>query len=224
MTSRVVEPEWLDELPSADSAARRSRADLRRLNGLMGHAGLITRELRRCANLSRLCDLGSGDGSLMLRVARRLDRHDVELNLIDRAVVNVAAMNSEFAGLGWSVDVITDDVFNAMRGLRSCDAITANLFLHHFQRDALRELLDLVAARTRCFIACEPRRSPLALLASRSLGIIGCSAVTRHDAVVSVRAGFRDAELSALWPQKEQWQLSEKRAGLFTHLFVARKL
>jgi hypothetical protein len=42
-----------------------------------------------------------------------------------------------------------------------------------------------------------------------------------HDAEISVRAGFRDSELSALWPSDARWQLNEQRAGLFSHRFVA---
>ena len=36
--------------------------------------------------------------------------------------------------------------------------------------------------------------------------------MTRHDAVVSVRAGFRDGELSALWPHEPGWKLDEGAA------------
>jgi hypothetical protein len=47
--------------------------------------------------------------------------------------------------------------------------------------------------------------------------------VTRHDAVLSVRAGFAGRELSALWPSADGWKLEERRAGLFSHLFVAHR-
>ena len=45
MHARVLEPEWLDELPPQDPRAVRSRADLRRVNWLMGNARLIARVL-----------------------------------------------------------------------------------------------------------------------------------------------------------------------------------
>lgn len=51
------------------------------------------------------------------------------------------------------------------------------------------------------------------------------NAVTRADAVLSVRAGFRGAELQALWPAATaRWSLAETRAGLFSHCFVASRL
>jgi hypothetical protein len=41
--------------------------------------------------------------------------------------------------------------------------------------------------------------------------------------VLSVRAGFSGNELSALWPADGGWQLTERRAGHFSHLFIARR-
>ena len=53
--------------------------------------------------------------------------------------------------------------------------LLANLFLHHFETPRLARLLALVARRTRAFVACEPRRSALALAGARALGVIGCN-------------------------------------------------
>src|SRR5687768_14919562 len=67
--TRVVEAEILDQLPSAAEAAVRSRRDLARLNALMGHARLIRKHL--APDITRVADLGAGDGSLLLNVLRR---------------------------------------------------------------------------------------------------------------------------------------------------------
>jgi len=61
------------------------------------------------------------------------------------------------------------------------------------------------------------------LFCSRLLWAIGCNDVTRHDAVASVCAGFSGRELSALWPDKQNWRLTEQRTGAFSHLFIARE-
>jgi hypothetical protein len=104
------------------------------------------------------------------------------------------------------------------------DAITANLFLHHFTESPLASLLAKLAPLTPLFVVCEPRRGALPLLGSRLLWAIGCNDVTRHDAVLSVEAGFSGRELSALWPEPSLWQLHEDAARLFTHCFVARRI
>jgi hypothetical protein len=48
--------------------------------------------------------------------------------------------------------------------------------------------------------------------------------VTRHDARASVCAGFRNKEISELWPQDGNWEIAEGRAGAFSHTFCSRKL
>ena len=76
---RVVEPELLDDLPPSDPRAIGSRADLRRLNSIMGHDDILSRAfhhhldeaLSRSRPL-RLVELGAGDGTLLLRLARRV--------------------------------------------------------------------------------------------------------------------------------------------------------
>ena len=108
---------------------------------------------------------------------------------------------ARFASRGWQVRAEQADVFEWLRGpaTPAFDAIVANLFLHHFEPSQLAELLMLASGRTRVFVACEPRRSQLALLGCRLMWFIGANDVTRHDALVSVRAGFTGHELSALW-------------------------
>jgi hypothetical protein len=96
--------------------------------------------------------------------------------------------------------------------------------LHHFEEARLAELLCLISSRAKLFIALEPRRGAWPLFCSRWLWAIGCNHVTRHDAVVSVRAGFSGGELSSLWPEKKNWELTERPAGAFSHLFIARKI
>jgi hypothetical protein len=200
LSSRSLEPEWLDDLPPEDPRAVRSRADLRRVNALMGNARLIARELGQAR---RIADLGGGDGSLMRAVARKLGR-ELEVTNVDRV-----------AGL---------EVFDFLAAPgKPLDAIVANLFLHHLTDHDLRRLLALAAQRAPVLVACEPRRSALALTGARLMWFIGANDVTRHDAVLSVRAGFTGREISDSWPIVDGWTLTERAAPPFSHLFVARR-
>jgi len=131
---------------------------------------------------------------------------------------------AEFAALNWQVRSVEADIFNWLKDSSTkTDVVLANLVLHHFTDAQLTLLFSEMAEKTRAFVAVEPRRSRWPLFCARLLGVIGCNAVTRHDAPVSVRAGFTGHELSALWPRNEEWELTEHRAGLFSHLFVARR-
>jgi hypothetical protein len=227
--TRQLEPEWLDLLPAADPRARASRRDLRLVNRLMGHAPIRWRALAdaiEAAPPERIVELGAGDGSLMLTLAGRWPSHRPapRVILVDRVNSIDPAVMDGLSALGWRLEVVTADVFDWLRGEPPSprEWVLANLFLHHFPPLRLGELLTQVADRASLFVATEPRRSWFALAASHLLGMVGCNDVSRHDAVVSVRAGFARDELSALWPPGDDWCLREGRAGLFSHCFVAR--
>jgi 2-polyprenyl-3-methyl-5-hydroxy-6-metoxy-1,4-benzoquinol methylase len=225
---RRVEPELLDELPADDPRARRTRLDLRRINRAMATLAIVLDGVDRIAGDTpprSILDIGAGDGSLTLRIAKRRRTRwpKVAITLLDR---HKAADPLTLAGIeatGWQPESITVDVFDFLAAppTRSWDIIIANLFVHHFADDALRRLLGGIAERCRGFFCCDPRRSALALTGSHLLGLLGAGAVARADAVKSVHAGFRGSELSDAWPDKAQWNLREYDAGLFSHCFAA---
>ena len=134
--------------------------------------------------------------------------------------MNDTPTRAGFAALGWSCEVLQGDIFENLPRLKP-DIVTVNLFLHHLDEAGLARLLALAAARSKAFAACEPRRSVFALLGAHLVALLGANDVTRHDAVASVRAGFRGHDLSALWPQKGSWVLGERAALPFTHVFRA---
>jgi SAM-dependent methyltransferase len=223
---RLVEPEWLDTLPARDNGAVRSRSDLRRINWLMGNVGVLERLLRSAGRPRRVVELGAGDGTFLLRLAYRLAPRwgRTRAVLVDRHDLLGDATRRGFLQLGWEVEAIQADAFEWLAAEQGADTIlVANLFLHHFSNEQLRGLLQTASRSCRLFGACEPRRSGFALTASRWLGLIGCNAVTRHDAPASVRAGFAANELSSLWPRGAGWELREDPAGLFSHCFLAQK-
>ena len=228
MQARSVQPEILDALPPDDPRAIHSRRDLRKINAIMRHAPFIAGVMRAAPQMPQIVvELGAGDGSLLLNVARRLGSpaSRVRAFLVDRRPSVSDDACGEFRRLGWDVESCAADVFDwlARTPMESADVMLANLFLHHFRDDDLRALLSASATRTSRFIACEPRRSRTALAGVALMPLIGCNAVTRHDGGISVRAGFRDGELRALWPDNREWQITERRKGLFSQTFVARR-
>lgn len=243
MMPRVVAAETLDGLAEEDPAAMRSRYDLQRVHRVMGTRGIMLRALRDFRALAvsrsaekplRILELGAGDGSLMLGVARALQGHwpAVEITLLDRQRLVSRVTLDGYAGLGWQASAQVMDVFDWASSRESerpghfahWDVIVANLFLHHFEGPQLATLLAAVESRTESFLACEPRRARLALAGSHLIGALGANAVTRQDAVLSVHAGFRDSEISALWPKNRAgWTLDEYPAGLFSHCFCAQR-
>lgn len=238
---RRVTEERLDHLAPDDPAAMRSRRDLVRVHRAMGTRAIVARGwqalmLPRSGDVPlKILEIGAGDGTLLLGVARTLARHwpPVQLTLLDRQDIVSAATLQAYADLGWLVRVQVADVLAwaeqpeaAAHGVapRRWDLITTTLFLHHFDGGQLDQLLRAVASRSDRFFACEPKRSWGPLLGSHLVAAIGANAVTREDAVLSVHAGFRDKEIGAAWPQPgAAWQSREFAAGLFSHCFSAHR-
>ena len=200
----------------------------------------------------QIIELGAGDGDFLLRVARLMTGNgtpasgtagsgnaaaeccplgnrrsvawsEVNVTLLDRQNVVTPQTLAAFASLGWRAEVVVADVFDWSQTTAPAEIVVVNEVLHHFDDERLAGLFRGIAGRTRLFIAIEPRRAYWPLFCSRLLWAIGCNSITRHDATVSVRAGFVREELSALWPDKRNWQLTEQRASWFSHLFIAQR-
>jgi hypothetical protein len=195
----------------------------------------------------QMLELGAGDGDFLLRVAQRLSSfevpsrevrgnpsrlkpelrttgwNEVTVTLLDRQKVVTPQTLAAFASLGWRAEAVVADIFDWAQTPAPAEIVIINEVLHHFDDARLAGLFRVIAGRTRWFIAIEPRRALWPMFCSRLLWAVGCNAVTRHDAAVSVRAGFFGNELSALWPDREKWQLTERRAGMFSHLFIASR-
>jgi hypothetical protein len=227
---RTIERELLDELPADDPRTIHSRRDLRRVNAWMGHAGVMARILERAFRHrppQSIVELGAGDGTFLLGLAARLGPRwkPSRVTLIDQQQLLDKQTSSAFEARGWNVHARQIDLFAwAESQVEPSDLIIANLFLHHFVEADLRRLFARVTTLTDFFLACEPRRSPVALRATSLLWLIGCNDLTRHDGRLSVRAGFADSELSRLWPAGAGWRLQERTAGWVGHCFVAGRV
>lgn len=223
--NRIVQPELLDTLSPNDPRAIRSRCDLRRVNWWMRNHAIMVRALEN--NLhdapSRITELGAGDGNFLFRVAKKISSRwpDVTATLLDLQENVSAETLDAFASLGWRAETVVADVFDWSPADK---VIVANLFLHHFEDARLARLLEKISRNAKLFIAIEPHRFHRALACAQLLRLIGCNDVTLHDAAISIRAGFAGQEISALWPDKRNWRLTEQRAGFFSHLFVARRV
>jgi hypothetical protein len=226
---RIVQPEILDTLPPDNPRAVRSRRDLCRVNDWMRNHAIMAGALQQVLHLrapGQITELGAGDGIFFLRVAQKISARwpDVTATLIDLQRNVTQETFVDIATLGWRAEAVVADVFDWLKTSDTREIVIANLFIHHFEDVRVAELLRLVSEHAKFFIAIEPRRAAWPLFCSRLLWAIGCNNVTRHDAVVSVHAGFSGLELSALWPDKQNWELAEHRAGIFSHIFIAQKI
>ncbi|MDP0501283.1 MAG: hypothetical protein Q7P63_14410 [Verrucomicrobiota bacterium JB022] len=189
---RVVEPEILDGLAWDDPAALGNRRDLRTINALMGNFSWFGQELRMHLRPDEhIIELAAGDGAL----GRYLERH----------IIAPFGYRGGYAGLDriprpqrWPEDWewLETDLANWCES-GGCPVVIGNFILHQLTDEELRSLGEkLRCARVLLFNETARCRSALCLA---YLGyVLGFNRVSRHDAPVSVRAGFQGRELADL--------------------------
>lgn len=184
---RVVQPELLDSLPGNDPEAMRSRRDLRMINFLMGNERWILNQLGE----GGVVELGAGSGDLTSRIAREREVTGLDFQEKPKAL---------------ECDWLKGDLFDTFERARG-ETVVANLILHHFKEDGLERLGRLIRSR-RKLVAVEPWRSRIPLVEGGLIWPL-INRVTRHDMMVSIRAGFQKGELSELLKLGDDWEWRE---------------
>lgn len=186
---RTLQPELLDSLPHDHPDALHSRRDLRWINRLMGNHRWFARTVpSRLRPGGRVLELGAGHGEL----SRRLLARGVAVDGLDV----VARPPGWPANRAWHVA----DLRN-FDGYADYEAVVANLILHQFSDADLAALGARLnrSPKVRLLVANEPLRSRRGQwLFAMISPLLGMSHVTRHDARVSIAAGFLGEELPRL--------------------------
>lgn len=201
-------------LPHGDPEAIQSRRELRLINGIMGNHRFLSREIQRVIKSQwRVLELGAGDGTFGAQlVAHGICRPEqlVGLDLAPRPAL-------------WpeKADWIQGDLFSVP--MPAAEVVIANLFLHHFESSTLAKIGARRSSTCRILLANEPARRGLHIAQGRLLSWFArLGRVTRHDMIVSIRAGFSGDELPhALGLQK--WKTSVSTTLLGAYRLVALK-
>jgi hypothetical protein len=188
---RSVQPEILDSLPEDHPDALANRRDLRLINFLMGAHRWFRRTLIPLLRPSdRILELGAGAGHLGLSLRLAAPGRARRYSGLDRWT-RPAEWPEEWSWI--QADLLEFDRY------ADYTVVLANLILHQFEDEKLRRLRGrLVHRRLRLFLASEPARRRLHQRQLALIGRLALHPVSRHDARVSVAAGFRERELPEL--------------------------
>ena len=213
LNQRDLKSEILDELNPEDPDAKRSRRDLRRINLFMGNMRWIREEILKVLSQTNtklnVIEIGSGDGQFLesLKNIKGLNLKGVDLQPKPKSI------SSE-------IEWIQKDVFeinNLPQNNSDPTAVICNLILHHFTDDQLSKLGKLISKANHIIINEPSRRLIPLLMGYLAFPLLG--KVTRHDMIISIRAGFRDRELLKFFPSKHCLMIRETlRGGIRCHL------
>jgi len=202
---RSDEPEWLDQGRGSHADVADNLDEMWRLNRWLGGLSALTRHLYPRLLAARapcsLLDLGTGSAQVPLAIARWARSHRATVNVIglDWAARNLAVARERTRCCG-QVSLLLADSQRMPLPERAVDFVISSLLLHHFQPEAVVELLRAgYALARRALIMSDLVRG---LWPSLAFGLVqpvlARHPLTRHDGQLSIRRAYTPGELRAL--------------------------
>ena len=229
---RAGEMEFLDQ-PDCDPAlASASYRFMETVNGCFGGTRVVQRFLaaetvgRHVGSTLRILDVGSGSCDIPLAVSRWAGARGipVQFTCLETAghVVDLGRGKLAMAG-DPAVQLLQEDVFTHTPTV-PYDYAVGSMCFHHFSDVQILALLRRLRGFVRHSVLINDlRRTPLASLGARLLLTVAAApAGVRHDALLSIRRGFKVNELDALLQQLDSVTVSVEPARWFRIAAIIR--
>lgn len=209
LRARCHDPELMDDFAAVSAAeVEAALRELRLVNRLLGGvstslAGLEPwlRALGARGEPVRLLDLGTGGGDLPVAIARRCRRAGIPIRIVAVDLGADACRAARRAARGWpEIEVCRADVFALPFARRSFHLAHCAMFLHHFTQEEIARIFERLSGLVReGIVVNDLHRHAAAYHAIRLLTrLFSRSRLVRNDAPLSVRRGFRTADLADL--------------------------
>ncbi|MGH2484407.1 MAG: methyltransferase domain-containing protein [Ktedonobacterales bacterium] len=191
------------DAPNADVAAlRRSLADIRRLNAMLGWTTFTTRAVAgyvrsRGLRDARLLDVACGSADIPRAIALWAKRARVHVDILatDANPTMLAAAREVCAGIE-TIRIEAQDALALPYAQGSFDIALCTLALHHFAPgDAARLLGELARVGRQVFVFDLVRSRPAYVGAVAITRMARMDPMTRYDGPLSVRRAYTAAEL-----------------------------
>jgi hypothetical protein len=200
------------------------------VNGCFGGIRMVRRFLatetkgRHAGAPLRILDIGSGSCDIPLAVSRWAGARGIPLHFtcLEKAGHAVDIARGELARAGNpSVQLLQEDAFTHQPA-EPYDCAVASMCFHHFSDAQILMLLRrLHGFVLNSVLINDLRRSRLAYLAARLL-LVATPAGVRHDALLSIRRGFKISELSTLLRQLDSVTVSVEPTRWFRIAAIIR--
>jgi ubiquinone/menaquinone biosynthesis C-methylase UbiE len=206
-TRRLDATEWMDDPELPENAVREASRELDvindRLGGFSATLHLLAVRLRALPGPVSVLDVGSGGGGCARLLARWGERNGVPVRVTALDLHPVACRIAAETAARGRISVVRADGRRLPFADRAFHFAHCALFLHHFSD---REILEVLAEMRRVssdgVVVNDLERHPVAFHAIRVLArLFSKSPLVRHDGPVSVRRGFRAADV-------ERWRAS----------------
>lgn len=198
--------EFLDAPDSDPRLTERSYRFMKLVNRIGGGTRVVREFL--AAELSdwprdkpvRILDIGVGGGDIPLAIVRwaRGRGYDIEFTCLDfnaKALEVTQRIIDEAGGDG--INLVEEDIFR-YQPIRDFDYALGSMVFHHFTDDEIHRLITHLCGFVRKALLINDLRRNLLNYAVCSILVIPLDREIRHDARLSIRRGFKPAELRTL--------------------------
>lgn len=202
---RATDLELMDDLAIGGAELAEALRQLRVINRVLG-SGWPTLEgvwrfWRAAGQPARLTilDIGAGSGDVNRLLLRWADRCGVALQIV---LVDIHPQTCTAAAAFYRdeprVQAVCSDLFRLAP--RCADIVTASLFVHHFPCERLPAVFAALRQVARLGVVVNDlHRHPIAWASiAAATRLLSRNRMIRHDAPLSVRRGFRAADLERL--------------------------
>lgn len=210
LSSRIIGEEWMDDFSSPDEQVIQSLEDLRQTNRFLGgHRSSdvhLDPFLRNRQHL-RVLDLACGGADYVAHLVRRGARFNCRVDVVGLDANPVVVEHAQrfldeqlSPSLRSRGRVTLGDALSPPFAPDTFDIVHASLFLHHLHgREAVRFLRTMKDLSRLGLVINDLHRHLLAYLGFWLFShLFRMGPMARHDGLISVRRGFRRAELEML--------------------------
>lgn len=203
---RVNKPEFLDAADCDPKLASGSYRLMRLVNRFAGGTRVVkdflAREISGCDQTRpiRILDIGSGTCDIPLAITKwaRKKSLKIEFTCIEtnETALKVASENIKKSGLD-SIELRHESIFE-LNCRQHFDYIIGSLFFHHFQNEQILTIIEKLRSYVfKGILINDLRRNPISF-AGCSVLVCLLSKDLKHDALLSIRKGFKSEELFRL--------------------------
>jgi ubiquinone/menaquinone biosynthesis C-methylase UbiE len=197
LSYRSEEEEIMDDLSDDSPSLYRALKELDIINHLLGGNAVTLKAIKKIFKAQPqknwlIADLGCGSGEMLLKIAKwsRRENISVQLQGFD-ANPNVIAYAKEHCKDFPEISFYPENIFSESFKNRRFDLLTCTLFLHHFSKDDLVQLLSQFRKQSDKVIINDLHRHPFAYYSIKWITkFFSRSTMVKNDACLSVWRAF----------------------------------
>ena len=217
---RSYQQELMDDFSIQDERIDNALVELKIINKYLGGISTTKSALniftKKNNDEIKILDIGAGSSDNL--IAAKNSFPNIKILSLDKNLRSLTTTKN-------FIPKINSDAFYLPFKNNSYDLVHVALFLHHFNEDQIKKLLnEFLRISKNGIIINDLQRSYLALLGIKLLTILfSKSEMVKHDAPISVKRGFSKSDLINLFNEQNIANYTIKRKWAFRWMVVIKK-